>query len=171
MNKTQIISQFKQATDLDSLKRIYVKLLRENHPDKGGSTEICQLINSCYDEFVKNPFFAFRHEAHGKDDYSEWTETHTDYSKISDVLRQKLMAVLPIENINVELCGLWLWITGETRAHSNELKMNGFRWSPKKSAWYFHEEGYHKHGKRHYSLEEIRQMHGSSKFTRQEAIA
>lgn len=35
-----------------------------------------------------------------------------------------------------EVCGLWLWVRGDSREFRHELKALGFRWSKHKTAWY-----------------------------------
>lgn len=73
--------------------------------------------------------------------------------------------------LKVEVCGVWLWITGETRTHSEQLKALACRWSPKKVAWYFRKEidGGRRWHKRNYSLNEIRARYGSSAIEREES--
>ena len=40
---------FKNVQTVAELRRAYVRLLKVNHPDNGGSTETCQAINAEYD--------------------------------------------------------------------------------------------------------------------------
>jgi len=42
-----------------------------------------------------------------------------------------------IPGIKIELCGLWLWVTGDTRPVKAQLKEAGFKWAHKKKQWYF----------------------------------
>ena len=44
------------------------------------------------------------------------------------------------------------------------LKELNFRWSRKKSAWYFHFEPYKKRSKKERTMEDIRNMYGSERF-------
>lgn len=42
--------------------------------------------------------------------------------------------------IIVELCGSWVWVSGNTYGVKESLKQLGFRFSSKKKMWYFHED-------------------------------
>ena len=46
-------------------------------------------------------------------------------------------ALANMESVTVEESGSWLWISGDTRPHKEELKALGCRWSKKRSAWYW----------------------------------
>jgi hypothetical protein len=67
--------------------------------------------------------------------------------------------------LEVELCGLWVWVSGDTKSHKEELKAAGFKWSPNKSAWYY--PGVPSFNRTPRSMEDIRSMYGSQVFTRQ----
>ncbi len=41
-----------------------------------------------------------------------------------------------MENVKVEVEGYWTWVYGETYPVKEELKAQGFRWSPKRRGWY-----------------------------------
>ena len=74
-------------------------------------------------------------------------------------------ALCKIPGLIVELCGCWLWISGDTRPHKEELKAAGCRWSSSKKMWYWRhqEDGAHwSRGKK--SMGEIRMKYGSQTF-------
>ena len=52
--------------------------------------------------------------------------------------------LLKLDGIEIEIIGCFVWITGDTKPHKEELKALSFRWSSNKSAWYFHRDGYKK---------------------------
>ena len=86
---------------------------------------------------------------------------------VSEVLREKIEAALNLApDLEVELCGLWVWVTGNTKPHAAELGKNGlgFKWAPEKEAWYF--PGVPSFNRKRRTLDEIRNMHGSQKFAR-----
>ena len=66
--------------------------------------------------------------------------------------------------VNVEVCGSWIWATGNTKAYKSALKELGFKWASRKSAWYFHVGPYRKRSKSELSLDEIRRRFGSVNF-------
>ncbi|MBN1548270.1 MAG: hypothetical protein JW902_16590, partial [Syntrophaceae bacterium] len=74
------------------------------------------------------------------------------------------MKVLRLKKeLHVELCGVWLWITGNTYLAKDELKAFGCRFSGPKKAWYWRREkdGQDRWHKRAISLQEIRAKYGS----------
>lgn len=150
------------ATNLDELKAQYRRLCKIHHPDAGGSTEVMQAINAEHDELfeiLKREQNA-RAEADptGKTRYT--TETPEEFRTIIEHL-------LRFPDLVVELCGCWLWISGETKAHKEELKAMGCQWSRNKQAWYWH----HKEDgvgwtRRKTSMGYIRNKYGSQTFTK-----
>lgn len=76
-----------------------------------------------------------------------------------------------LDGLEIELCGSWLWISGDTKRHKEALGREGAgcRWSSTKKMWYWHheEEGRRWH-KRDYSMQEIRSKYGSSRIQREE---
>ncbi len=39
--------------------------------------------------------------------------------------------------MEIEICGLWVWVGGETKKHKSALKAAGYKWAMKKLKWYF----------------------------------
>ena len=74
---------------------------------------------------------------------------------------------MKMDGLEIELCGRWLWIGGETMKHKEELKACGCRWSSTKRlwSWHFQEDGmkWHKGSK---TMAQIRSKYGSTTFTR-----
>lgn len=57
----------------------------------------------------------------------------------SEKLTQTMQALSTIEDINIELCGTWLWIDGDTYDKRATLKNLGCKWSHNKKRWYWHD--------------------------------
>ena len=72
--------------------------------------------------------------------------------------------------LDLEICGAWLWVTGETKTHKGTIKAfetetgNKFRWHSKKTAWYFAPNDFK--GRRRFrgnvSMDDIRETYGSA---------
>ena len=78
--------------------------------------------------------------------------------------RTVIEALLKLD-LTVELCGSWLWISGDTKPHKEALKKVGCRWSASKKMWYWRhpEEGYTRsRGKA--TMNQIRNRYGSQTF-------
>lgn len=104
---------FTNIRTLDELKAAYRRLALKCHPDMGGSTEIMQEINAEHDALFEQ--LKRQHNAHA-DEYHQTTETAEEFREILDVL-------LGLPGLTVELCGSWLWISGETRQHKDAPMM------------------------------------------------
>lgn len=153
---------FNNPKTLEELKKQYKKLALRHHPDLGGNTADMQEINNEYDllfERLKNV-----HRSADGNVYTArtaTTETASDYREIINRL-------INLKGIEIEICGTWLWITGDTKPHRETLKELRFRWSNKKKAWYFHKDPYIKKSRRNLSLDDIRDLYGSERIHQQE---
>jgi hypothetical protein len=158
---------FKGCQSLEEAKSLYKKLARRHHPDMGGDTRIMQEINAEYARFQSE--FVYRSERNRQQQaHAKQKKTAADYhnlEEVTEVLRVKIEAALNM-GLDVELCGLWVWVSGDTRTFKEELKALGFRWSPDKAAWYF--AGVPSISRNRHTMDEIRQMYGSQRFTRPE---
>ena len=63
-------------------------------------------------------------------------------------------------DLKVELCGSWVWVTGDTLKHKEMLKQRGLFWASSKQAWYFKGSPSRNRGKK-FTMDEIRNFHGS----------
>ena len=148
---------FTNPTTLEELKKQYKKLAIANHPDRGGRVEDMQEINAQYDALfhrLKNV-----HKSASGETYTAREET----TETPEQFRNIIEKLIHLDGIDIEICGSWLWITGNTYANRETLKELRFKYSKNKNAWYYHEEGYRKHSHKTFSLDEIRDLWGSEK--------
>ena len=157
---------FENARTLEDVKQLYKKLARELHPDcnpgRNTTAEFQQMQQQFEEAFkrLKNVHMNKDGETYEK----ETEETPEQYAGI-------INALLKLDGLMIELCGSWLWITGNTKEHHEAIKALGFKWSKNKAAWYFHFEPYRKHSKKSVDLDTIRSMYGSQRFTERTATA
>ncbi len=128
------------ANNIDELKTQYKELCKLNHPDIGGDAEVMKEINAEYDEVLKT--------------LEAFNEDNIQYRSIIETLSN-------INGINIEICGSWVWVSGNTFPVKNEIKNAGLKFSGKKKMWYWHPEGYKRNHRKNFSIDEIRQIHGS----------
>lgn len=150
---------FTNCKTAEELKKEYRRLAKELHPDLGGDTEEFKIMQNEFEkmwERLKNVHKNSEGETYTK----ESTETAEEFIHIIEVLT-------PLKNILVEICGSWIWVTGNTKEHKNILKELKFRYAQRKQAWYFHTEPYKKKGKRELTLDEIRDMFGSQSYQKE----
>lgn len=126
-------------------KTAYRASCKKYHPDVNPvGEEMMKVINEAY-EALKDYSGAIKSE-------------QTDYG---DLLNDALNAVFGLSGLVIEICGSWVWLTGDTRAHKDALKEAGFKWAAKKKAWYFRPEQFRSRSKGSTSLEDIRTKYGS----------
>ena len=102
---------FQNCKTLDELKAEYRRLIKIHHPDRGGDTATMQAINNEYAarfEVLKKQ----HNDTH--DAEHQTTETPREFIEILEKL-------LKIDGLDIELCGSWLWISGDTYSHKAEL--------------------------------------------------
>lgn len=135
------------------IKTKWRELCKLHHPDLGGDLATMQAINTEYETSLRD---CYRH-----------TMTNEDAEARVDIDRQtaaKVAEIISLEGLIVELCGRWVWVTGETFKWKAQLKQAAFRWASKKSAWYWHREGDHPGKHRAWTLERIKAVHGSTRL-------
>lgn len=159
---------FNNPKTIEELKKEYKKLAIKHHPDVGGTDSDMKEINAEYDilfEKLKNI-----HTSATGETYESKEEVH----ETPEEFREIISKLITLSGIQIEICGSWLWITGDTFPHKDQLKALKFRWAKAKSAWYwYNDEDYHKKSKKTFSLDEIRDLFGSEKVATQrvEALA
>lgn len=144
MEKREIETLFKNVTELSDAKKLYKQLAKKLHPDVGGDEESFKALNAVYNHILEHGLF-----------FSSEIEFDLDIEKI-------ISQILHFENIEIEVVGKWIWISGDTKAIKETLKNLGFKWASKKRMWYCGELLKCK-SRKEKSIEEIRATYGSQK--------
>ena len=142
---------FGKVISLDELKLEYRRLCRIYHPDLGGDAETMKLLNTEYEEVLNTTSFQtyFAHED---------TKTTADVER---AMREVIEKLIVLEGITIEICGTWLWITGNTYPVKDRIKEAGCKFASKKKMWYWRSSDNKTRNKKTYTMEEIRKAHGS----------
>ena len=157
------MAYFKNVNTLEELRKQYKELLKQYHPDNPqGSTEATQEINTEYDKLFKT--LKDKHEHKQTNDNGTKTDfNNMKYDFAEDkILRNVLEKVIVLNDVIIEIIGNWCWISGNTYPHKDILKEIGFRYAPKKRSWYFHTEAFKKRSHKPLSMEDIRNLYGST---------
>ncbi len=146
---------FGENESIDSLKKQYWKLARQYHPDfnQGKTNHEMKEINNEYEEALK-----ILGKEKGKD-----YRVDEDYITIVDETLK-----LNMENVEVEVCGWFIYLWGDTRAYKDQLKELGYRWNAKKICWYWKPVWYRKRGRESWDMDRIRQTWGSEKVKQEQ---
>lgn len=150
---------FKNIETLEELRKQYKELLKTHHPDNGGNVADMQEINAEYDQLFK--VLKDKHESKTADsDKTTYDNMKYDFSE-DEQLREMLQKIISFSNATIEICGSWLWVFNSYE-YRKELKEMGFKYAPKKQAWYWHSETFRKKGKKALSMDDIRNYYGST---------
>ena len=123
-NLVDALRALKSAQDLNELKQLYRTFALQFHPDHGGSEEAMKQINIqfswCF-EYLKNRQNDEAARAHNA---GNWTGYHTT-SETPEEFIDIISKLDKLPGLVVELCGRWLWISGDTKKHREALKACG----------------------------------------------
>jgi len=147
----------------DAVKARYRDLAKTYHPDlnpatKDECTRIMADINSEYEIAVK---LAYRAESGDK--YSVSVE-----NAIVD-LAPIISEIVVLEGIEIEVCGSWIWVGGDTKPVRHVLMDLGFKFSGPKVKWYY-ASGIKGKRRGHYNMDQIRAKYGSEKVQNQSRV-
>ncbi len=140
------------AADQDAIKTAYRKACIKYHPDRNpAGLEMMKAVNVAYQFLCE---LGYNGAERPIDE-----EVNSDFG---DVLNAAINAVIGLAGITIEVCGAWVWLTGNTKAHKDTLKVAGFWWAHKKQAWYFRPPDYKSSNRGDWDLEKIRDTYGST---------
>lgn len=147
-------------TPIESVKKQYHKLVLENHPDRGGDEEAMKRINTEWDWLKSHNY-----NIHESKDGSIYT--NEDQWKPDDLTERfavLINALMRLEGVGIEICGSFIWVSGNTREYKDVLRALGLKWSRNKKMWYAAPKDWFSRGKA-WSMEKIRTHHGSRVVT------
>lgn len=131
---------FSNINTVEELKEQYRKLALKYHPDRGGSNEEMAEINNQYEEILK--------------------KLSGEKNNIDDGFRKIINEIINF-NLKIEICGTWIWVSGDTKPYRKELSLAGLWWANKKKMWYWHTKEDRKRRKGSMSMKEIRIKYGT----------
>lgn len=150
------------CTTLDALKERYKTLAKAYHPDinPDAGDEIMQQINAQYDDMVKR---LSRVAADGRTEATE--QEARNAATMAQAYRDVIAQIIHLAGLNIELCGAWLWISGETYANREALKAAGCCYAGNKKAWYWRpDEAACRRSRRNTTMIDIRIKYGSERI-------
>lgn len=132
---------------LEEIKTAYRRACAKYHPDSNpAGLEMMKLVNSAY-ESLEN-YIPTNEDEEG---------TSANYG---EAVNAALSAIITF-GLHIEMCGSWVWVSGDTRQYKEELKGAGFKWAPKKAMWHFRPPEWKSANRGTWDIEKIRERHGS----------
>ena len=150
---------FMNCKTAEELKKEYRKLAMKLHPDiVGGDGEEFKVMQAEFEKLWER-LKDVHQTAEGKTYTAkqETTETPQEFIHIINVL-------IGLQGIEVELCGSWIWVSGNTKEHKEVLKQLGFKFAYKKKTWYYHKDKFRKKSHEELTMDDIRDMFGSHRY-------
>lgn len=144
---------FEKCKPIEELKKEYYSLVKKYHPDinPGIDDSTIKAVNSEYEIYFKR--LQNIHNSTAAED----KQNNENFAEYMDIIN----SIIRFVEINIEICGSWVWVSGNTKIYKDELKQAGFFWASKKLMWYWHtpeqKTGRHKT----WSMDKIREKYGS----------
>lgn len=134
----------------EEIKLAYRKMSSKYHPDRNpAGLEMMKLVNAAFNALTDYVAGSVQDEQEASPD---------DYS---DELNTALNAIIDL-GLTIEICGCWVWVSGDTRPHREVLKASGYRWAPKKLMWSFAPSESKSTSRGKFTMDDIRARHGSA---------
>lgn len=140
---------------LEQTKQAYRRASIKYHPDRNpGGLQMMQAVNAAWDYLQKLDWNRPVNNAESAD---------SDYG---DLLNAAINAVIDLAGLKLEICGAWVWVSGDTKTHKDALKAAGFMWASKKMMWYFRPAEWASSSRGNWNIDKIREYHGSQSVAR-----
>lgn len=154
-----IFKWFSDVTTAEECKKRYYSLCKDYHPDNGGNEDVFKEIQNEFSsawEYYKNKHF--------KQDKGVYTEDEKTDTVDSEFLKTVLSKLSTIPMIEIEICGSWIWVGGNTFPYRTEFSKWGFNWSKSKKKWYYAEGLPKKRYRGRKTMNQIRLEYGSKMY-------
>ena len=152
---------FQSCETNDDCKKRYRELCKKLHPDNGGNEAEFKVMQ---EQFAK-VFERLKHFT--RNVQGEKYEKHTE--ERPEEFMNAMNTIIHYTDLEIEICGRWIWVGGNTRDYTDVLKKAGFFYRGDKKMWSWNskDDRTRRHSKR-FTMNEIREMHGSKRVETEE---
>lgn len=130
----------------EEIKAKFKELALKFHPDRGGNNKLMAELNKQYQQALKD------------------VKNCIDENSLDDGFMEVLDKIAGL-NLDIELCGQWLWIGGNTKQYKEVLKQSCCFWASKKKLWYWRPDEAVVYNRKAKTMAEIRTKYGSKKVS------
>ena len=158
---------FENLSSMEIVKKQYRKLAMKYHPDRNKDKDAEEIFKAINNEYEKALNIAKENELKKSKTEKEKDFIKSQYKNSSN-FRSIIDKLIQLVNINIEICGTWLYINGNTYPIKDYLKEEfGAFWSKSKKCWIISPEGKNFHKTKGYkgkNMSLIRNVYGSEKI-------
>lgn len=152
------LKYFADCRTKEAARSMFLKLCMVMHPDKGGSCAKFVEMKNEYEKIMPH----LPSEPKDKPEWKTEQETAEETAIYDEVYQAVVEALSRLSGIGVELCGAWLWISGETYENRAALKSAGCFFSSQKKMWYWRPAEYQRRfNRRSMDIDDIRDKFGT----------
>lgn len=146
---------FNEIMNIEELRKLFKEYCLKLHPDKGGIHEDFIQMKDEYDNILtivcdRETLTAMNEGREAKFNFDFET-----------ALYSVIIQLMNIPGIEIEICGSWVWIGGNTMPVHEKIKELGCKFSKSKMKWYYSPYMTGKRRKGRYSMQKIRDTFGS----------
>ena len=162
---------FAACETIEELKKAFKKACMSCHPDKGGTAAEFKAMQEAHDKRA-----AELAQSEGAQQWARNKKSDGTYKTAEEILAEQqefaeiFAKLMPLNGLEIEICGSWLWIGGNTKENKEALKGAGCKWANKKKLWYWHAGEWVKKIRKTLSMDEIRDLHGSERVSYQQNL-
>lgn len=148
------MTYFKGIKTIEDLREKYKELCKKLHPDNGGDTRAFQDMKNEFTDLCK--VLKNKHR-------TEQAEPENEYQEATPEEFADIIAKVAGFDVDIEIIGHWVWLSGNTYNYKDQIKAAGFFWSTKHKKWYWN--GGNRKSKKHskMNMETIKLVHGCTK--------
>jgi len=161
------MNYFTNLSTVGQVKSEYRTLAKLFHPDRGGDTKTMQEINAAYHTKLEN--------LNGQTSLGTDGKEHTyHYNRdIEQEVMDKVFDLLKLNmaDVEIEIIGTWVWVSGDTKPHKESIKELGCRWHSKRVRWYWRQSPHYRRTYSGLAMDELRAMYGNQKFANDKETA
>lgn len=140
--------------EIEDVKKAYREASKKYHPDINPAGEhMMKMVNEAKETLFEKTFPI---------NVDQENEIVNNYG---EEVNEALNKIINLPDIVIEVCGAWIWVSGETKKHWPLMKEAGFWLATKKKVVYFRPEKMKGKGRSApISMEEIRSKYGSNRI-------